>query len=339
MNILITGGAGFIGTNCVIGFMKQSYKTAITIVDNFSRKGISHNVRFIAKQYPHITIIKADIANIPAYKRELARADVIIHLAGQTAVTTSITDPATDFETNVIGGFRLLDAVRTRNPKAIFIYASTNKVYGNLSGHPLVLNKKKRQYENVAHPHGVTEYEPLSFISPYGCSKGAIDQYVHDYSHMFGLSTIVFRQSCIYGEHQMGVEDQGWVAHFSKQILQNKPITIYGNGFQVRDLLYADDLVNAYQLSINAIQRTQGKIFNIGGGENQSFSLQQIISLLKRLHKSTAPVRYREYRPGDQQWYVSDTSAFAAITGWKPHIEIREGLTRLTTWQSQLKHT
>ncbi len=219
MKILITGGVGFIGTNCAIHFAKQ--KNQVILIDNFSRTGVEKNAEYLMRSYPNsIKIIKCRAGKIKSYKKELTTANAIIHLAGQTAVTTSIKNPEHDFENNLHDSFLLLNAVKKYCPHIPLLFASTNKVYGNLSKHKTILNKEQKQYLDFCHPQGIDETEPVDFISPYGCSKGATDLYFLDFARIYGLKTVVFRQSCIYGPHQLGVEDQGWVAHFSKQIIR-----------------------------------------------------------------------------------------------------------------------
>jgi CDP-paratose 2-epimerase len=324
MNILITGGAGFIGTNtaCYFGGKKEN---SITIIDNLTRVGTDANLLYLKKNITSpLTFIQDDIKNIKSHVSEIKKTDVIIHLAGQTAVTTSLSDPQNDFSSNVVGGFSLLEAIRIHNPKVCVLYASTNKVYGDLKHHI-----------RSSHPEGVTEDERLEFISPYGCSKGTIDQYMQDYYRSFGIKTVVFRQSCIYGPHQMGVEDQGWIAHFSKQVLQKKPITIFGDGNQIRDLLYIEDLIYAYDLAIQKIDTVGGHVFNIGGGKNNSYSLQQVLSILKDKTDISPELKYAKERLGDQSYFVSDNSKAKKMLNWQPTTSFTTGISSLITWQQQ----
>ena len=255
MKLLITGGVGFIGTNTALHFAKNK-KNIITIVDDFfPGQGVEVNANYLNKQIPNIQIIKSDIKDVQRYISVLKNADAVIHLAGQTAVTKSIQDPLHDFETNIHASFVLLDTIRKMNPKMAFIYSSTNKVYGDLARHEIRKNKVKKQYEDVCHPKGLGEEEPVEFISPYGCSKGAFDMYALDFARIYGMNTVVFRQSCIYGPFQMGVEDQGWVAHFSKQILKKirspSSVTVSRCGI----FLYVEDLIEAYDLAIKNIKK------------------------------------------------------------------------------------
>jgi len=332
MKILITGGVGFIGTNCAIYFAKQ--KNKVVLIDDFSRTGVDKNAKYLINYYPNlIKIIKCRVGKIELYKKELITSNVIIHLAGQTAVTTSIKDPEYDFENNLHDSFLLLNAVKKYNPSVPLLFASTNKVYGNLSKHQTVLNKKIKQYIDICHPQGIDETEPVDFISPYGCSKGATDLYFLDFARIYGLKTVVFRQSCIYGPHQLGVEDQGWVAHFSKQIIRKQPITIFGNGFQVRDLLHVDDLIYAYDLAIKKINKVSGQAINVGGGVNNAFSLNQVISILEKKTNNHIQISYQLSRLGDQPYFVSDNKKAKKLLNWKPLINFKQGINSLIKWQ------
>lgn len=321
MNLLITGGVGFIGTNSTIFFSKNK-KNQITIVDNFSRKDVEKNALFLKRNYPRIKIIKSDVIDTVNYLKEIKSADVIIHLAGQTAVTTSIKDPSRDFQSNIFSTFKLLETMRNYNPKAIFIYSSTNKVYGDLSNH-----------HKLCLPTGIDESENLDFISPYGCSKGAADLYCLDYGRVYGLNTVVFRQSCIYGPFQFGVEDQGWVAFFSKQFLFKKSLTIFGDGYQIRDLLYVEDLVNAYQLAISNIKKVKGHAFNIGGGIKNAYSLLQVIKILENNFGYKIKINFDKERLGDQKYFVSKNEKIKKVLNWKPKTDFKKGIKHLIDWQ------
>lgn len=337
MRLLITGGAGFIGTNTALHFAKNK-KNQITIVDNFSRPGVEVNANYLNKQIANIQIIKCDVKDTRKYISELKNADAVIHLAGQTAVTKSIENPLHDFETNIRASFVLLDTLRKINPKVTFIYSSTNKVYGDLARHEIRKNKIKKQYEDVCHPKGLDENEPVEFISPYGCSKGAFDMYALDFARIYGMNTVVFRQSCIYGPFQMGVEDQGWVAHFSKQILKKNPITIFGDGYQVRDLLYVGDLIDAYDLAIINIKKVRGSVFNIGGGIKNTYSVIQVINLLQKNLKHMSPVTYLESRLGDQKYFVSANKKIGKDLRWKVRTDFKRGLKHMIDWQKKNLH-
>lgn len=332
MKILITGGVGFIGTNAAIFFSKNK-KNQITIVDNFSRKDVDKNALFLKRNYPQIKIIKSDVADTDNYIKEIKKTDVIIHLAGQTAVTTSITNPTHDFQTNIYSTFKLLETMRNNNPKAIFIYSSTNKVYGDLNNHRFKKNLKEKNYQDLCHPKGIDESENLDFISPYGCSKGAADLYCLDYGRVYGLNTVVFRQSCIYGPFQFGVEDQGWIAFFSKQFLFKKSLTIFGDGYQIRDLLYVEDLVGAYQLAIDNIKKVKGQAFNIGGGIKNAYSLLQVIEILIKNFGYKIEIGFDKERLGDQKYFVSKNEKIKKILGWYPKTDFNNGVKNLIDWQ------
>lgn len=334
MNILITGGVGFIGTNCALSFAQQP-NTHITIVDNFSRPGVERNARYLTAHIKNLQIIQADINDTDKYTEVVRSADVILHLAGQTAVTTSLQDPQWDFEANVQGSFRLLELVRAQNPQAILLYSSTNKVYGDLHSNKTEKKEKEKIYHNLTHPDGIDETAALDFISPYGCSKGAIDLYVQDYTHSFGLRTAVFRQSCIYGPFQIGVEDQGWVAHFGKQVLTKQPITIFGDGYQVRDLLYVEDLVDVYKRTIQQIDEVKGTAFNIGGGTGNSYSLHQVLEILHKQTGNPPQVDYQPERMGDQKYFVSANTRVRDLLGWEPTTPFPTGITRMLDWQRE----
>ena len=261
--------------------------------------------------------------------------EVIFHLAAQVAVTTSVADPKTDFEINAQGTLNLLEAVRKVNPGAIVIYTSTNKVYGGMEGVHVVDRRDSYDYEKGG--KGISELEPLDFHSPYGCSKGAADQYMRDYSRIYGLKTMVFRMSCIYGPKQFGNGDQGWVAHFIISSIFNQPLTIYGDGKQVRDILYIDDLLDAFECSIENIDKTKGKIYNMGGGRERSISLLQLISKIeKRLNKKVNYL-FSDWRPGVQKVYISDTEAFEREIGWRPKVSVDEGIDRLFSYVEEKK--
>ena len=260
-HILITGGAGFIGVNTADAFIRQGEK--VTIFDNFSRKGTRENAKWLKETHPEVQIIEGDVRNLAELEKAMKGQEVVLHLAGQVAVTTSVTDPREDFEINALGSFNVLEAARKMEKQPILLYSSTNKVYGGMEEMNVVERNGRWEYENL--PGGVPETQPLDFHSPYGCSKGAADQYFHDYSRIYGLRTVVFRQSCIYGTRQFGVEDQGWVAWFAIAALLKKPITVFGAGKQVRDVLFIGDLIRAYQMAVDNIEVTAGQIYNIGG--------------------------------------------------------------------------
>ncbi len=332
MKILITGGVGFIGTNAAIFFAKNK-KNKVVIIDNFSRKEVDKNALFLKKKYPQIKIIKTNVVDTDKYSEEIKKTDVIIHLAGQTAVTTSIINPEKDFHSNIYSTFKLLETARINNPKTIFIYSSTNKVYGDLNNHQFKKNLKEKNYLDVCHPNGIDESENLDFISPYGCSKGAADLYCLDYGRVYNMNTVVFRQSCIYGPFQFGVEDQGWIAFFCKQFLFKKSLTIFGDGYQVRDLLFVEDLINAYQLAINDIKKVKGQAFNIGGGIKNAYSLLQVINILENNFGYKIKIGFDKTRLGDQKYFVSKNEKIKKILKWKPKTNFLNGIKKMINWQ------
>ncbi len=330
---LITGGAGFIGVNVADYYLARGKK--VTILDNFSRSGSRLNAEWLGRKHPgKLTIVEGNIQDRRLNLIDLVnRAEVVFHFAAQVAVTTSVTDPVADFETNAAGTFYLLDAVRRSSSRPIVIYSSTNKVYGKTEQLPIRDNG--RRYEYVKLPEGVAETIPLDFYSPYGCSKGAGDQYVLDFARIYGMKTICFRQSCIYGPHQFGIEDQGWLAWFAIRALRHEPVTIYGNGMQVRDVLYISDLIEAYEKAIGSIDRTAGKAYNIGGGSKNTLSLLELIEMLKSLMGHPLTYSFADWRPGDQAIYVSDIRKAKNDFGWEPVIDVEQGVSELVRWLQQ----
>jgi len=329
--ILVTGGAGFIGSNLTNRLLTEGHQ--VTILDNLSRSGCSANLSWLQEKHGNdsIKIIQGDIADIDAMTTAVKGADHIYHLAGQVAVTTSVTDPRADFETNALGTFNMLEAARQVGNDPIIIYASTNKVYGGMEELEIIEDDERYFYANK--PYGIPETQPLDFHSPYGCSKGAGDQYTRDYARIYGLRTIVVRQSCIYGYRQFGIEDQGWIAWFIIAALKKRSISIYGDGKQVRDVLFIDDLLDAYQALVHNIDETAGTIYNIGGGAETTMSIwREFGPLLEALLGEPIPVTYADWRPGDQPVYVSDIRKVTAELGWKPKVSVKEGVSRLFHW-------
>ena len=330
MKILITGGAGFIGVNCAAYFSRRGDQ--VILFDNLSRRGAEQNASWLAEEYP-CRLVRGDIRNVDELAqlfRQEGPFDLILHLAAQVAVTTSVANPREDFEINAWGTFNLLEAVRLLNPRAVFIYASTNKVYGGMED--LRIGEVAGRYAYLDQPGGIEETRPLDFHSPYGCSKGAADQYCRDYHRIYGLRTVVIRQSCIYGYHQFGIEDQGWVAWFCIAALLDRPITIYGDGKQVRDVLFVDDLVSLYDRTYQNIELTSGRIYNVGGGPEHTLSLHELLGQLEILKGGKIPVRYDDWRPGDQRVYVSNIQRAKAELGWTPQIPAMKGVARLYDW-------
>lgn len=330
--VLITGGAGFIGVNVATRLLQDGHR--VLVYDNLSRAGVERNLRWLLKTFgDSVEVEVADVRDACSLRRAVARAGCVFHFAAQVAVTSSLADPETDFEINARGTFNLLEACRRCPAPPPLLFTSTNKVYGALDD--IALYRDGDRYvplKRSIRDHGVAEDRPLEFHSPYGCSKGVADQYVLDYARCYDLPTAVFRMSCIYGPHQCGNEDQGWVAHFIRQVLAGSPITFYGDGRQVRDLLYVEDLVRAMIRAVDEIDELAGWAFNIGGGPENAISLLELIQLIGELHGDSPEIRFAPWRRGDQQYYVSDTAAFRAATGWKPDVLVREGVERLYHW-------
>ena len=331
MHYVITGGAGFIGSNYVHRLLSRGIQ--VTVYDNLSRRGSQANIAWLRATFgqPAFQLILGDIRDADAMTTAAHDADVIVHLAGQVAVTTSVADPRSDIEINALGTFNVLEAARASRKQPIVLYASTNKVYGGMDN--LIIEEKATRYAYRDYPDGIPETYPLDFHSPYGCSKGTGDQYVRDYARIYGLPTVVFRQSCIYGPRQFGVEDQGWIAWFIIAALTGKPITIYGDGKQVRDVLYVNDLLNVYDAAITHIDQVAGQIYNIGGGpQNQLAVWQEFEPLLSALLGHKLAVDRGDWRLGDQRIYVSDIRKAARELDWQPQINVKQGLTQLYRW-------
>ncbi len=329
MHYLVTGGAGFIGSNYVARLLARGDR--VTIYDNLSRHGAAANLAWLQAQPGALTFVHGDVRDAALLAESARDAGVIVHLASQVAVTTSVVDPRTDFEINALGTLNALEAARLSGRRPIVLYASTNKVYGGMEEVGVVEEATHYRYRDL--PAGVPETQPLDFHSPYGCSKGAGDQYVHDYARIYGLPTVVFRQSCIYGPRQFGVEDQGWVAWFIIAALQGRPLTIYGDGKQIRDLLWVDDLLDAYDAAIARIDRTAGQVYNVGGGPANTLAIwREFGPLLEALVGHPLTVTWGDWRPGDQRVYVSDIRKAGRELGWQPRVSIHEGLRRLYEW-------
>ncbi len=335
-NIFITGGAGFIGCNSADAFLKKGHR--VTIFDNLSRVGGPSNLDWLCETHgDRLHFVEGDIRDYAALCAAIVGADVVLHLASQVAVTTSVQNPREDFEINALGTFNVLEAVRHHVPDAVVIYASTNKVYGGMEEVGIVERNGRYAYANF--PEGIPETYPLDFHSPYGCSKGAGDQYMLDYARIYGLKTLVFRQSCIYGPRQFGVEDQGWVAHFVIAAVLDRPISIFGDGKQVRDLLHVSDLIRAYELGIERIEMLQGTAVNVGGGIQNTLSIwSEFGPLLESLVKRPITVIKGDWRPGDQRVFVADISKAQELLNWKTLISPQEGITALYEWVSSNPH-
>lgn len=332
MRILIIGGAGFIGSNYADRHLAAGDE--VVVFDNLSRPKTGLNLEWLRSRHgSRLTFTQGDVRDYQAVAETVAGMDAVAHLAGQVAVTTSIANPREDFEINALGTFNVLEAVRRGCPDAGVLFASTNKVYGGLEGVAVVEEPTRHVLPDL--PDGVPETHPLDFHSPYGCSKGAADQYVRDYSRVYGMRTVVFRQSCIYGIRQFGVEDQGWVAHFCISAALGRPITIYGDGKQVRDVLWIDDLLKAYDLALGRLDVASGQVYNVGGGPANTMSIwAEFEPLLRPLMSGPLAVQYRDARVGDQKVYVSNIDKAKRELAWAPRVSISEGVERLWRWVS-----
>jgi CDP-paratose 2-epimerase len=332
MRALVTGGIGFIGTNLAHRLLSDGNE--VILFDNLSRAGVQHNLDWLkVKHGNQLQFVHGDVRDYDAVLKTIQNVDVVFHLAAQVAVTTSISNPREDFSINAQGTLNVLEAARRQEPMPVVLYTSTNKVYGGLEHLRVVERSSRYEFENL--PQGVAETCPLDFHSPYGCSKGAADQYVRDYHRIYGLPTIVFRMSCIYGPHQFGNEDQGWVAHFCITGIRGGQLTIYGNGKQVRDLLYVDELVELMLRACRNINRIGGHVFNVGGGPANTIAVwTEFRDVLRPLIGNLPSMKFDEFRPGDQKIYVSDIGKAQTQLGWAPSVKIEEGLGMLiNSWK------
>jgi CDP-paratose 2-epimerase len=336
MNALVTGGAGFIGANVVDRLASDG--AGVVVYDNLSRPSVDRNVEWLrARHGARVRFVVEDVRNGAALAAALTGVDRVFHFAAQVAVTTSLEDPFADFDVNARGTLTLLEAIRAQPRPPSLVYTSTNKVYGALPDVRLVDDGARWQPASAALvTGGVDETRALDFHSPYGCSKGAAESYVLDYARSFGLPTVVLRMSCIYGPRQFGTEDQGWVAHFWRRALARQPLTIYGDGRQVRDLLFIDDLVDALLLAHDRVDVLRGRAFNMGGGFANTLSLVELVERIAAGTGRQPLIRYDSWRTGDQRWYVSDTRRFAAATGWRARVGVDAGLARLAGWLGEL---
>ena len=332
MKILVTGGAGFIGCHTCARFAECGDQ--VTIFDNLSRKGTRSNTAWLRERYPEIHVYQGDVRKFSDLKdcfQDRGPFEAVIHLAAQVAVTTSVTDPREDFDINALGSFNVLEAARMQAAPPVVLYASTNKVYGGMEDVKVIQDEIRYRYKDF--PTGIPVSHPLDFHSPYGCSKGAADQYTRDYTRIYGIPTVIFRQSCIYGTRQFGIEDQGWIAWFVIAALFERPITIYGDGKQVRDVLYVDDLIAAYRIALERREEVVGRVYNIGGGPDFSLAIwTEFGPMVENLLGRKIPVQYDDWRPGDQPVYISDISAAEEDLGWKPATAPSEGIERLFQW-------
>jgi len=332
--VLVIGGAGFVGSNLVSSLLADKFD--VTVFDAFLRLGNQDNVAWLQqhRESSHLRILIGDTRDFAAVQAAVADADTIFHLAGQVAVTSSVTDPRTDFDINAVGTFNVLEGARLSGRRPTIIFSSTNKVYGGIKDIAIV--EERDRYRLRDFPKGIPETQPLDFYSPYGCSKGAADQYVRDYARIYGLPTVVFRMSCIYGPRQFGTEDQGWLAHFIISALKRQQITIYGNGKQVRDVLFVDDLVRAFRLAADNIDKVAGEAFNVGGGPLNTLSVwAEFGEVLRTLTGKKIEVKFRDWRPGDQLCYVSDIQKISDCLGWRPLVDKKMGIRRLWDWAAE----
>jgi CDP-paratose 2-epimerase len=330
--ILITGGCGFIGCNLADALASRG--TRIVALDNLSRAGVRENAQWLKSRHGDlVSIVTGDIRDAISVIEAVRGARAVLHLAAQVAVTGSLQDPADDFEINARGTLNVLEAIRIHNHSAPMIFASTNKVYGRLVQDTDIKQIGRRHVPaDLRLAAGVGEDAPLDFYSPYGCSKGAADQYVRDYARVYGMNTAVLRMSCIYGPRQFGTEDQGWLAHFMLRSILGEPLTIYGDGLQVRDALHVSDAAAAWIAVLENIATVRGRVFNLGGGPENAISLLELIDQIALMRGAAPSLNFDGWRPGDQPWYVSRFEALSSAVGWRPQVPLREGLQSLLEW-------
>jgi len=331
--IIITGGCGFIGTNAAEYYLKKGFK--VVVFDNLSRIGAKENLKYL-KTKKGIIFIKGDIRNSRQLESTFKKykPDYVLHLAAQVTMVTSVKKPREDFEVNALGTFNVLEALRKEAPEAALLYTSTNKVYGEMNDLETIEKEKRYEYKDFK---GIDENRSLDFHGPYGCSKGTGDQYTIDWARIYGLKTVVFRQSGIYGPHQFGIEEQGWLAWFINAMLFDKPVTIYGDGKQIRDVLYIDDVLKAYDSALANINETRGKAFNIGGGLEYSLSIWELFDILEKLTDKKLKYSFGDWRPGDQKAYISDITKAKNNFNWSPKVSPKEGVEKLYNWIAENK--
>lgn len=334
--VLLTGGAGFVGTNLAHRLLEAG--RSVLLFDNLSGPSSERNLTWLRDTWgDRVELEAGDIRDAAAVRRAMEEASAVFHLAAQVASTTSRLEPVTDFDVNLRGTLLLLEELRRLRRPVPLLYASTSKVYGSLDG--LVLNQERTRYQPVdpwTASSGVDERWPLDLASPYACSKGAADQYVLEYCRSYGVPAVVARLSSVYGPHQMGSADQGWVSHFVMRALQGRPVSLFGDGKQVRDILFVDDLVDALLLLVDRIDEVRGRAFNVGGGPASSISLLELLDLVGRMRGAPIPIAFDEWRPSDPRYYVTDTRRLQAATGWRAHVSVDEGIRHLHDW---LLHT
>lgn len=329
MRILITGGAGFIGSNLAGYFVERGH--TIRVLDNLSRRGTRSNLDWIlARCGESVEFVEGDVRDVAAVHAAIEGSDAVFHLASQVAVTTSVADPRLDLEVNALGTFNVLEAARASSPMPAVIFTSTNKVYGAMEDVAVICDGRRYKYGDC--PEGIDETRPLDFHSPYGCSKGAADQYTRDYYRIYGVPTVVFRMSCIFGPRQFGTEDQGWIAHFLISSLLWRPLTVYGDGMQVRDILYVDDLARLFEMTLERLDVAAGSVYNVGGGERNNISLLDLLEFIEEFLGRKVTVRFDAWRPGDQLIYISNLSKVKGDLGWAPQVDKADGLRRMFQW-------
>jgi len=330
-NVLITGGAGFIGSNFAKHLLEHG--ASVRILDNLARPGVEHNLAMLQQRGDsRLEFIKGDVRDADLVRDAVTGRDEIYHFAAQVAVTDSISAPRNDFEINLLGTFNVLEAVRLSGRQPFLLFTSTNKVYGDLAGVPV--HESSRSY-SFCDRTGVNEEQALDFHSPYGCSKGASDQYVRDYARIYGIPAVVFRMSCIAGPQQFGNEDQGWLAHFAYSLIAGRPITIYGDGRQVRDVLSVHDLIAAFEVVRVHSAQTAGHIYNVGGGMGNAASLLEVLDLLERMTGKRRNIRFDIARQGDQRIFVTDFTRLSKATGWSPRYTVEQIAAHIIDWAKQ----
>ncbi len=333
--LVVMGGAGFIGTNLVQCLLDDGED--VVVFDNLSRPGVERNLDFLQRRYGRrLRTVLSDIRDTNAVEDTVRNAKAVFHLAAQVAVTSSLVDPIQDFAINAQGTLTILDAIRRLSPETPLVFASTNKVYGALDDVGTApFEERYLPVDPTLREFGIAEGRRLDFCTPYGCSKGAADQYVLDYAHSFGLKTAVLRMSCIYGPHQCGTEDQGWVAHFLIRAMRGEPITVYGDGMQVRDILHVSDAVAAYRAVLGAIDRVSGQAFNLGGGPANAVSLRVVLNEISRLTGRPVECWRQGWRTGDQRYFVADTRRLSEAVRWRAAVGWRDGVADLADWISR----
>ena len=334
--LLVTGGAGFVGANLADRVAAEGRE--VIVLDSLARSGVERNLAWLTERHgARIRPVIADIREEGAVAEAVAEADEVVHLAAQVAVTCSLDAPMDDFTVNAAGTVTLLEAIRKRSDPPSLVFASTNKVYGDLAAHRFEEAETRWvPAEEALARHGVDEAQPLDLHTPYGCSKGVADQYVLDYARQFGLRASVLRMSCIYGPRQFGTEDQGWVAHFLLRMLAGDEITLFGDGKQVRDILHVSDAVDAYLTLLGRMDEAKGRAFNLGGGPGNAVSLLQLLQEAEEVTGRPARLRHEETRAGDQVYFVADTRAIEDAFGWRARTGWRDGLRDLAAWLEEL---